>query len=123
MIYSIMHLLSPTRIDGIIDGRSTAFLIYSGQAGGARLVPAPGGTAGPAAAGGRGLRLGRGRVVAAILSEPGKQSPESLLVMVTPETRSEERGQVTWDTGDHTWEELLTQITSGLRWSRRRWGQ
>ena len=29
-------------------------------------------------------------------------------MMVTPETRSEERGQVTWDTGDHTWEELLT---------------
>ena len=35
MIYSIMHLISPTRIDGIIDGRSTAFLIYSDQAGGA----------------------------------------------------------------------------------------
>ena len=80
MIYSIMHLISPTRIVGIIDGRSTAFLIDSDQAGGrARLVPAPGGTAGPAAAGGRGLRLGRVRVVAAILSEPGKQSPESLL--------------------------------------------
>ena len=110
MIYSIMHLISPTRFVGIIDGRSTAFLIYSGQAGPGQVSPSSR----------RHSRASCGRRAWAETG-PGPGGCGHLIrareavarvtpsrVMVTPETRSEERGQVTWDTGDHTWEELLT---------------